>query len=157
MKQILNYRNFGMVFCGGASVLMYKAWNEFSKVNDSIHNDLKKALEIISDDKKKLLDNLHELIDNYKNFLSNLNVDQLCQLLTITSSSLILICLLNIIIIYFSNYIIDYLNLEIKFTKLAKFLKIRKIYQNFNISFNLLLIFISLFLIIFVNYYTLFK
>ena len=131
--------------------------SEFKKIHNSMDDNLKKALEIINNNKKNLLDNLGELINNYKEFLSNLNLDQLCQLISITSSSLILICLLNIIIIYFANYIIDYLNLEIKFPKLAKFLKIRKMFQNFNIFLNLLLIFIALFLIIYVNYYTLFR
>ena len=113
----------------------------------------KKALKIINK-KDNFLDNLDQLINNYKEFLSNLDLNQLCQLLTITSSSVILICLLNIIIIYFANRIIDTLNLEIRFPKLAKFLKLRKMYQNFYIYLNFLIILFFLILILYVNIYT---
>ena len=112
----------------------------------------KKALKIINK-KDNFLDNLDQLINNYKEFLSNLDLNQLCQLLTITSSSVILICLLNIIIIYFANRIIDTLNLEIRFPKLAKFLKLRKMYQNFYIYLNFLIILFFLILILYVNIY----
>lgn len=128
----------------------------FTEIHNSMDNSLQKALEFINDPKKNFLENLDQLINNYKEFLLNLDLDQLCQLLTITSSSLILICLLNIIIIYFANRIIDTLNLEIRFPKLAKFLKLRKLYQNFYIYLNFLIILIFLILILYVNVYTFF-
>lgn len=131
---------------------------EFNKEIGDFQKLLEKAVEYVEKSNSgKFIDNLEELINSYKDFLSSLNIDQLCQLISITSSSIILICLFNIVIIYYSNYIIDYLKLEERFPKLAKFLKIRKMYQNFNIFLNFLIILIVIIFIIYVNFSTLFR
>ena len=113
--------------------------------------------DFISNSKSKFIDNFEVLIKNYNEFISNLSTEQLCNLMSITCYSFILICIFQILIIYFGNYLIDYLGLESKYPKIAKFIRIRKMYQDFNILINILLIVLALIFIIYVNFVTMFN
>jgi hypothetical protein len=112
---------------------------------------VKEIQDIISKSKSKLIDSFENLINAYKEFLTVLDTEQLCNLMTITSSLLIFICLFHIFIINFGNEIIDYFELESKYPKLAKFIRIRKNLQKFNIFINYLIILLALIFIIYIN------
>jgi len=60
-------------------------------------------------------------------------------------------CVLNIATAYYGDKLITYFELERKYPKLAKFIKYRRIYQEYNIAFNLILILGIAAYIVFVN------
>lgn len=111
--------------------------------------------ELISNSKINLISDIEKLITEYKEYLATLNVEQLCHLITITSTCFILICFFNVIVIMFADKLIDYFNLELRFPKIARIIRIRKNLNKFSIYTNLLLIFIVLLFILYVNFITL--
>lgn len=122
-----------------------------SKVIDAVEN-------VIKDNSDKLIDwNITQLIEQYKEFLNTLNMEQLCFVMNITTSLFILACIYSIVCSYSGNYLIDKLNLENKFPKSSKLIKLRVKFQNYYILINLLLITLSVFFIIYINYVTLFS
>lgn len=60
-------------------------------------------------------------------------------------------CVMNIAMAYYGEKLIIYFKLENKYPKLAKYIKYRRIYQEYNIAFNLILIFSIAAYIVFVN------
>lgn len=131
-----------------------KELEESVERSDKLINELSSFLD---KNKTNFLENLEVVIKNYIDFLSNLNTEQLCNVMTITSSSLILICIFHILIIYFGNFLIDYFRLESKYPRIAKFIRLRKMFQDFNILVNIIVIVIVLMFIIYVNFVTLFN
>jgi hypothetical protein len=116
-------------------------------------NDIITEVNKVMDDKKKLIDyDFSQLIDKFNEFLSTLSMEQLCFVINITSSLFILSCVFSIFCAQCGNYLIDKFNLESKFPRLSKFIKLRVKFQHYYILINLLLITLTLFFIIHVNY-----
>jgi len=99
--------------------------------------------------------NFTQLIETYKEFLSTLSLEQLCFIINITSSLFILSCVFSIFSAYLGNQLIERFKLENKFPKLSKFIKLRVKFQEYYILTNLLIITLSLFFIIYINYLSL--
>jgi hypothetical protein len=139
-----------------SSTVEYHKDEFFSKM-DKLEKSLKDLNDTINQIKNKFLDDfkLQDLIDKYNDFLSNLNSDQLCKVITILSCWLILLCLFDILIIFIGNQIIDYLKLESNYPKIVKFIKLRKKYQDFNLFINFLIISSFLIFTIYINIVTL--
>lgn len=128
-------------------------------------------LESINQQNKSMINDIQELINsksgtgtsssnyisnsNYfesiQQFINSLNFEQTLSIMHISGSIFILLCLYSILGIFFGNKIIDYFNLEEKYPKIAKFIKIRRQFQNYYIFINLVLILFVLLLIIYIN------
>lgn len=103
-------------------------------------------LESINQQNKSMINDIQELINsksgtgtsssnyisnsNYfesiQQFINSLNFEQTLSIMHISGSIFILLCLYSILGIFFGNKIIDYFNLEEKYPKIAKFIKIRR-------------------------------
>ena len=99
--------------------------------------------------------NTPQLGDNYwetiNEILSNLSTAQLGAIGHILLSVGIVYSVMNIASGYYGDKLITYFNLERKYPRLAKLIKYRRIYQEYNIAFNLILIWCIACYIIFVN------
>ena len=116
---------------------------------------LDRAIDILSkkftDSGSDVIENIKEIFNNYINFLDTLTLHQLGSLANLLAAIFILFCLFSVIVIIYSNIILNYLKLEEKFPRLANFIHYRKKFQNFFLFINLLLIVITLLSTIFVN------
>ena len=101
---------------------------------------------------KQFLDNLMVLIQNIQEFVSSLSFLQTFTFLNIGIGLLILYSLLSLITIFYSDFLINYLNLENKYPKLGKFIKIRKKFQQYYFLLHVIIIIMLVFLLIYVNY-----
>lgn len=81
---------------------------------------------------------------DYDNFLKGLNKLELLSFGNLLLDSLILNATISIIFILYGDYLIKKFNLEIKYPKLANFIKLRKKLQKYSIVTNFILIFIGL-------------
>ena len=99
--------------------------------------------------------NINDLIDKFNEYLSILSIEQICILINIITSLFILACILSIFIAYSGNYIIEKLELSKNYSKLTRFIEIRAAFQHYYVLINLLLVTLSLFFLIHVNYITL--
>lgn len=93
-----------------------------------------------------------ELLESYKEFISNLNFIELGALSHIVSSLFILFCIINIISIIYGDFIIKYLKIENRFPRIAKYIEMRRKFQYYYLFINLLLIIITLLALIYINY-----
>lgn len=100
------------------------------------------------------MDNFNLYINDFKEFIYNLNVEQLSLVINLSISVVILCLISNIIIIISGNFLINYFNLVQKWPKLEKYITLRRKFQDYYLILNI--IFITLILIlIYVNYITL--
>ena len=97
------------------------------------------------------LGSIIKLINNYTEMISQLNITELGALTHILSSLFILLCLLTIMAIVYSNFLLTYFKIEEKYPKLGRFLKIKKMFQQYYLFINLTSIIITLLAIIYIN------
>ena len=64
---------------------------------------------------------------------------------------LILLSLLQIIFIFYGTVILDYLNLETRYPKLAKIIQLRRTFQQFYLFLNIFIIVIISIILLFFN------
>lgn len=122
-----------------------------NKVNDEIKNINDKLV------KNDLSGFIQEFINWYKEFLSNLSVEQLGCLANGIGFSIILSAVNSIGLTYYGNMIINYFNLESKFPKLAKFIQIRSKISDKFIKFQIVYIYVTSIIFIVINIYMLFS
>lgn len=124
--------------------LVNKVSDEVKNINDTFTK------------KKDLFGFIDDFIVWYKEFLSNISVEQLGCLSNIIGFSIIFMALNSIIIIYFGNNIINSLNLESKYPKLAKFIQIRRKILDKYIKFHIVYIYVTSIVFICINIYMFF-
>jgi hypothetical protein len=90
---------------------------------------------------------LNNIIESYKEFLNTLTVEQHSPILNILGLIIIFSCIISIIIIIYSEYLIRYFNIETRYPKISKFIQIRRTLQQYYLSINLIIILITIFLL----------
>lgn len=113
-----------------------------------------KAIELWYDYVNKLWSGnyINNQLENFRVLFSQLNFEQLWAISHIFSSVFILLCLMSIISVIYSDYLLNYLKIEDKYPKLGRIIKLRKMYQQYYLILNLLFIIITLMATIFINY-----
>jgi hypothetical protein len=120
--------------------LVKKAGNEFKDINDSIR-------------KNDLFDPFTQLINEYKEFLSTLSVEQLACLTNFIGFVTIFIVLNSIFLVYFGDKVMDYFHIESKYPKLAKFIQIRRKFLTKYIKFQIIYVYIISIIFMCINIY----
>lgn len=115
-------------------------------------NKLQEATDILNNCRRpKFIDDSSDIINKLNDYIHSLNSEQLLALCNLFGCITILLFLISLITIYYSDYLIKYFQLEDKNTWLAKFILIRKKFNNFYYGYNVLIILGLLFALIFVN------
>lgn len=131
--------------------------NAFNKAKEISENIEKKTSNCFgsgikfSDDDNFIIN----LINEYKEYLSNLSITEICLVINISSSLFILACLVSILLGVYGNFLLNKLSLEEKYPKIAKLVKLRVKLQHTYILVNTLLILVVLILMIIINFITL--
>src|ERR1700727_2435123 len=133
---------------------------------ESLTNKNNEQLDIISEQNKAMLETIQELaksksnsssnyisdiFDSFQKFFDSLNFEQTLAITHISGSILIIISLLSIITILCGDYLVKYFNLEKKYPKIVRFIRFRRNVKNIEIFLTLIIIFIVLFTIIYIN------
>jgi hypothetical protein len=105
---------------------------------------------IVKSDLSELFNNF---IDNISNFLSTLTSEQLVIVFNLAGYTMLLSTLNSITIILLGDQIINWLKLEIKYPKLAKFIKFKQILNKHSLRFNIVLFYILILSLISINLY----
>jgi hypothetical protein len=93
-------------------------------LNDA-KNELSKIIDAISSNRNQFINDLSEMIARYKDFLSSLTLEQLLPFLNILGLIVITSCLISIAMIFYGDYIIKYFELEKRYPKMAKIIRLR--------------------------------
>lgn len=128
-------------------------------VRKSIDEGLKvvdKAMDSV--DKQEFVGNIGnyfmEFMNSWNNYIASLDIFQLGIIAHIISCVFILLSLLNIIIIIYSDFLITYLKIEDKFPKIGGYIRLRKKFQQFYLFINLMCIILTLFALLFLDLYS---
>lgn len=124
---------------------------ELSKGFNKENNSLTNIIEIIKKSINSGSNSNFTIIDDYKEYLSTLSLEQTGALANISCAIVIFFCLITLISIFFSDILLKYFNLENKYPKLARFILIRREFQKYYFILNSLIILIVLLAIIFIN------
>ena len=100
---------------------------------------------------------IQDFINWYKEFLSNLSVEQLGCLANGIGFSIIISAVNALALTHYGNKIINYFNLETKFPKLAKFIQIRSKLSDKFIKFQILYIYLTSIVMLVINIYMFFS
>ena len=106
----------------------------------SWHKSFKeKFFDLFSNKKNKLsdescvFDNVREYFNYYSDFLQNLSLEQQIILFNFLCSILLLSYIVSILIIFYSNYLIERFDLEKRYPRIAVYLRYRAKFQKYYI------------------------
>jgi hypothetical protein len=116
----------------------------------SIQN-LSETIKTILIDKNSGNNNNLIVLDQFKEFLSTLTLEQLGALSHILLCIAMLFSVSTIVFVIFGDFLIIKFKLEEKYPKLARFIELRRKVQYFSLISNIILIVLSLFVIIYLN------
>lgn len=145
-----------------------------SQLNNEINNNIDFTRKGLSES-KGILDKIMDILNNISNssnssnfinyinyylneylkFLESLDLILQISLAHLLCSIVILWCLISIILIYYGEYLINKLKLENKFPKLAKYIQLRRKFQQYYFFINICLIIITLSLLIYFDLFIL--
>jgi hypothetical protein len=120
--------------------------NMYESVNTKFDSFINKVNTLLnnSGNKSQYLDSLQSIIDGF-------NYEQNLAMSNILGSMFIIFSLISIISIFYGDKLIIFFDLEKRFPKIAKFIQIRRKFQQYYLLMNISLIIIVLLLIIYVN------
>ena len=156
----INYKDITELQDNANSKIEYEQYvRQLKNDTENSTNLIDKAIEILIEKKSKFwegsddwIKTIHDFYNQYTSFLDDLTLQQLASLSHLLAALFILICLFSIIVIIYSDFLLNYLKIEDKYPKLGKIIRYRKKFQQFYLFINLLLIIVTLFAIIFINY-----
>jgi len=120
--------------------------NMYESVNTKFDSFINKVNTLLnnSGNKSQYLDSLQSIIDGF-------NYEQNLAMSNILGSMFIIFSLISIISIFYGEKLIIFFDLENRFPKIAKFIQMRRKFQQYYLLMNIGLILIVLLLIIYVN------
>lgn len=98
---------------------------------------------------------LGELYQDFQAYTSTLSLQELAILFNLSGIIFIMGCLLSIIFTFYGDLILNKLNLEKKFPKLAGLIKLRRSFVQFYLLINILFIILALIIMTYINVVTL--
>lgn len=119
-----------------------------NKINDWINSDEVSKSSMVPD---FITENIDNSLENFRNYLSSLDNEQLLSLLHIIFCISILIALYNMIMVFYSDQIIKYFDLENKYPKFGRFLKIRNNFKFYYFTLNFFIILVVLLFLLVLN------
>jgi hypothetical protein len=133
---------------GGVNSINESLKKEAVKVNSVIDN----ILEFIDNTNGfACIQTFKDLLSNYYQIFDSLTIVQKSTLFQILFCISLLLCIYYILIAYYSDKLIIYFNLETKYPRLTIYIQLIRKFQHYNIKFNLILIIILTFLLLYIN------
>ena len=102
------------------------------------------------------LSDLSKLWQNWNSFLKTLTLEELGAVAHFVSSLFVLICLINIIMVIYGDFMIRYLKLETRLPKIAKIIQLRRQFQLYYMLIYFIPAILTLLAVMAINAYVLF-
>ena len=120
--------------------------NMYESVNNKFDSFINKINTLLNNSNNK-----SQYFDSLQSFFDGLNYEQNLAVVHISGSMFILFGLISIISIIYGEKLIIFFDLENRFPKIAKFIQIRRKFQQYYLIMNIVLIIIVLLIIICIN------
>ncbi len=124
--------------------------NEIEKCNEQFESIVKFAIKSTNDDNSKKFIDSDKIIEYLQN-INNLTFEQTVYVLHLTGAIGVLLSLISLITIFFSDFLINYFQLEQKYPRIAKFIQLRRKFQNYYFIVNSLIILVICVVTIYIN------
>ena len=119
------------------TVLKQKAQEHFQGMSKIVED----MSDSISKDTKNFIgDDITGYISAFQDYLATLTLEQTFCLVHMLAVTSLFIFLINLAVVFYGESLIKYFELEIKFPKLAKFISLRRKFQQYYFAWNLILI-----------------
>ena len=125
--------------------------NELEKVAKVKYTYVKEIQDSIN--KADISSFLSDFIKNYQSFVDQLSLDQLVALFNIIGFGMLLSTLFSISTLLIGDYLIDKLQLDIKYPKISKYIKLKQRLNKHYLMFYMTMLFIISIVIILANVY----
>lgn len=133
--------------------------NELTDISPKFNNSNNKLNNIIdtmenyinSKNNNNFSNSFMTLFNNLYNIIESMSMHQKLAYLHISGSLFILTALFSIISIFYGDYLIKKFNLENKLPRLAKFIQLRRKFQQYYILLDVIISMIILLIIIYIN------
>lgn len=125
--------------------------SELNKLNETKNSSVKELQDIINN--SDISSYLNDLLDLYRTFTNQLDLDQLVALFNIIGYATLLSTLFSLTTILIGDYLIDKLKLEIKYPKLARFIRLKQTLNKGYLIFHLTMSYIIVVVFIITNIY----
>ena len=138
---------------------IYKGLHRLNTLRDSLPygiKDLQNVIDNIDTGRTEIFGWVFDLIEKYQKFLTSLTLDQLVALFNIFGDIMILTTLTSIVIVLIGDYLINKLNLEVRYPKLAKYIRLKEKLNKHYLIIYIVIFYIIVFLSIIGNIYMLF-
>lgn len=90
-------------------------------------------------------------IDSYQKFMDSLSDEELLSMCHISFLAGLLIICYNIVMIFYGDYIIKYFSLENKFPKIASFIELRRKFQLYYMTINIIIMVLIILILLILN------
>lgn len=132
--------------------------NEVRSLSNILNNILSEIHKKNSDSfiGENFLNFIKDFITNWNNMLTQLSLEQTICLGNLISSVFILFCVLNIISVMYSEFLLDYFKLETKYPNLGQLLRIRVQFRRYYLILNFTIIILTLLALIYLNFVSFF-
>jgi hypothetical protein len=92
-----------------------------------------------------------DIYNNFNSWLSSLDYTHSVAVVNITGLILLFLSVLQIIFIFYGTYLLDYLNLEKRYPKLANIIILRRKFQQYYLLLNISIIVLTIFIMLYFN------
>lgn len=86
------------------------------------------------------VDSFYKYFEDFNNWISSLDYTQNIAFINLSGIFVILVTIISIIFIFYGNKILDYLNLEQRYPKIAKFIILRRKFQQYYLLWDIFII-----------------
>ena len=121
---------------------------KLAKVKDTYVKEIQDSIN-----KADISSFLSDFIKNYQSFVDQLSLDQLVALFNIIGFGMLLSTLFSISTLLIGDYLIDKLQLEIKYPKISKYIKLKQRLNKHYLMFYMTMLFIISIVFILANVY----
>ena len=123
--------------------------NDVENIRKSLDDNLQFIGSSLFDKIKDIINS--DIIGQYQQFLDTLSYHQLLAIINISAFMFIFLNIISLFGVYFSESLIQYFNLEEKYPRIGRFIKIRRTYYKYYYIINAIIIFVMTVISIYCN------
>nr|YP_025891.1 plasmid hypothetical protein 3 [Moniliophthora perniciosa]AAQ74290.1 plasmid hypothetical protein 3 [Moniliophthora perniciosa] len=129
---------------------------KLSEIREKQVQELLTNIKEFTEKKSFIFSFFNDLWENYSKFIDTLTLDQIVIIFNLIGYSMVFSTLTNLVILIIGDKIIENFNLDIKFPKIARFIKVRKELNKKLLNFYILSFYVLILLLVLANLYMFF-
>lgn len=129
--------------------------NQMDNVSNNFDEYSKFSTDLVKNNFK--VDDFYFYLDNFRENISHLSNEQLFSLIHVLFFTALIIATFNLAAVFYGDSLIILLDIENRFPKLAKIIKLRRKFQQYYFGLNLIIIFSVLIVLLYFNFFVLFS